>query len=84
MTRLVLYGKADCHLCEEMKAVVAEVQAEIPFTLETIDIDSDARLRAAYGAEIPVLEIDGRKAFKYRVDAVALRRRLRRAGGDAS
>jgi hypothetical protein len=74
--RVVLYGKADCHLCDEMKAVVDEVRREMPFVLEVVDIASDRALAAAHGLEIPVLVIDGCKAFKYRVDAAALRRRL--------
>lgn len=80
MTRVVLYGKADCHLCDEMKAVAEEVRREIPFALAIVDITHDPALAAAYGTEIPVLVIDGRKAFKYRVDADALRRRLEDAG----
>ena len=78
MTRVVLYGKPECCLCDEMKAVVEEVRREIPFALEVVDISGDPDLEAAYGSEIPVLVIDGRKAFKYRVDAPALRRRLAR------
>jgi glutaredoxin len=73
---VVLYTKADCSLCDEMKAVVAQVRAEVPFALTIVDIESDPALRAAYGFDIPVLVIDGRKAFKYRVDARALKRRL--------
>ena len=76
MTRVVLYGKADCPLCDEMKAVVTRVRDEIPFTLEVVDIAGDPALLAAYGVEIPVLVIDGRKAFKHRVEERALRRRL--------
>ncbi len=72
----MLYGKAECHLCDEMKAVVCEVQREIPFALQVVDITGDPALTSAYQNEIPVLVIDGRKAFKYRLDAAALRRRL--------
>ena len=78
MTHVVLYGKSDCCLCDDMKAVVDEVRCDVPFTLDVVDISGDAALEAAYGAEVPVLVIDGRKAFKYRVDATALRRRLAR------
>ena len=78
MTHIVLYGKADCELCDEMKAVVDEVRRDTPFTLETVDITHDPALLAAYGNDIPVLIVDGRKAFKHRVDAAALRRRLAR------
>ena len=78
MTHVVLYGKADCELCDEMKAVVDEVARDVPFTLETVDITGDPDLLAAYGNDIPVLVVDGRRAFKYRVHAAALRRRLAR------
>ncbi len=78
MTHVVLYGKADCHLCDEMKAIVDEVRREVPFTLDIIDIARDPDLLAAYGNDIPVLCVDGRKAFKHRVDAASLRRRLTR------
>ena len=76
---LILYGRRDCHLCDEMKTVVEEVRRAHPFDLEIVDVDDDPALAAAYGLEVPVLTIDGRKAFKYRVDAASLRRRLRRA-----
>lgn len=76
MTRVVLYGKPDCELCDEMKAVAEEVRRTMPFTLEIVDITDDASLTAAYGHDIPVLTVDGRKAFKHRLDAAALRRRL--------
>jgi hypothetical protein len=74
--RVVLYGKPECHLCDEMKAVVDEVGREIAFTLEVVDVNGDPALLERYGHEVPVLAIDGRKAFKVRVDARALRRRL--------
>ena len=78
MIRLTLYGRADCHLCEEMRAVVKGVVREIPATVEEIDVDGDPALVAAYGDQVPVLCVNGRKAFKYRVDAPALRARLAR------
>ena len=76
MTQVVLYTKRDCPLCDEMKAVVTRVRAEVTFALEVVDIEGDAALVAAYGLDVPVLVIDGRKAFKHRVEARALRRRL--------
>jgi hypothetical protein len=72
---LTLVTRHDCHLCEEMRAVVDAVRTDEG--LEVRDVDADEALRAAYGAEVPVLLINGRKAFKYRVTPAALRRRLR-------
>jgi hypothetical protein len=76
--RLTLYGRPECHLCHEMRAVVDVVRSDVPFDLDEVDIDGDPALVAAYGEEIPVLLVNGRKAFKYRVTPAALRARLAR------
>jgi hypothetical protein len=47
---------------------------------ERVAIDGEAELEAAYRTSIPVVEIDGERAFTYFVHADALRRRLQ-AGG---
>ena len=76
--KLTLYSRADCCLCDEMKAAIRQVTAKLPLELQEIDVDSDAQLKQLYGDEVPVLFIDGRKAFKYRVTAKQLKRRLAR------
>ncbi len=47
---------------------------------EQVDIGGDARLEAAYRESIPVVEIDGERAFTYFVQPEALRRRLAACG----
>ena len=74
--KLKLYTRKDCCLCDEMKAVVRRVAAKIPLDLEEIDVDGAVELREEFGAEVPVLFIDGRKAFKYRVTPRELERKL--------
>lgn len=78
MLSLTLYARPDCCLCEEMETVLQEVQNDFPFTLDTVDISGDPALEFRFGQEIPVLFINGRKAFKYRVTASELRHRLQR------
>ncbi|MBI3301407.1 MAG: glutaredoxin family protein [Deltaproteobacteria bacterium] len=78
MLTLTLYSRPDCCLCEEMKAVLTQVQRDIPFALEQIDISIDPELESRFGQEIPVLFVNGRKACKYRLTASELRRRLAR------
>jgi glutaredoxin len=73
---LLLYSRKNCSLCDEMKEVVRRVAASVPLKLEEIDVDGAPELREQYGHEVPVLFIDGRKAFKYRVTALELRSRL--------
>jgi Glutaredoxin-like domain (DUF836) len=75
--RLTLVTRADCCLCEEMRAVVHAVARQVALELEVVDVDSDPDLVARHGAEVPVLLIDGRKAYKYRVSPRDLLRRLR-------
>jgi glutaredoxin len=74
--RVVLYHAAGCDLCERARAVVAAVRAEVPFELEEIDIGGEPELEAAYREWLPVVEIDGERAFVYHVDPAALRRKV--------
>ena len=59
-----------------MQAILPEVQADTPFRLETIDISTDPELRARFGLEIPLLYINGQRAFRYELSAAELRQRL--------
>ena len=77
MISLTLYSRPGCHLCDEMKAVVARVAGAIPLSLQEIDISTDPTLEARYGLEIPVLLVEGKKAAKYRVTETELTRLLR-------
>jgi hypothetical protein len=49
----------------------------VPF--EEVDITGDAELEAEYREWLPVVEIDGERAFVYFIDPNALRRRLKRS-----
>jgi len=74
--QLQIYTRRDCCLCEEMKNVIREAKAPFPITLDEIDVDSSAELQVLYGQEVPVLFINGRKAFKYRVTPRELQMRF--------
>ena len=76
MSTVTLYTRVGCHLCDDAKEVIEEVRRTDAFTLEVVDIDRDPALVALYGLEVPVIAVDGKKAFKYRLTAEALRRRL--------
>lgn len=72
---VVLVGRAGCHLCDEAEAVLRGVLPGFRAALTKTDVGADPRL-AAFAGQIPVVLINGRKAFKHRVDPVRLRRRL--------
>ncbi|MFQ5649021.1 MAG: glutaredoxin family protein [bacterium] len=60
------------------KATLLSVQQTIPFELDEIDITRDRNLFEKYKEQIPVVFINGRKAFKFRVDDGKLRKKLKR------
>jgi len=82
MIRLTLYGRADCHLCHEMRRVVDDVVRDTGKTGEVevveVDVDEDPALVRAYGDDVPVLCVNGARAFEHRVDRAALAARLAR------
>ena len=75
--RLTLITRRDCHLCEEMADVLEQTAPLFGAQIEVADVDSSAELLARYSNEVPVLLVEGRKAFKYRVTRRELERRLR-------
>ena len=79
MTAVALYWAQGCHLCEPAKETTRAVCADLGVALEEIDITGDATLEATYRAALPVIEIDGRRAFKFYVDEHDLRERLARS-----
>ena len=80
MREITLYTRKDCCLCEEMKEVLRKVAREFPLEVKEIDVDSAPELQEQYGREVPVLFIDGRKAFKYRLTEGELKKRLKHSG----
>ena len=75
--RVTLLGKPGCHLCDEARAVVARVTAELGESFEEISILDDPALQERYWEQIPVTLVDGKQHDFWRVDE----RRLRAALG---
>jgi glutaredoxin len=75
-TKVVLYHATGCHLCERARRIVIDIRQEIPFELEEIEIDGDPALESRYREWLPVVEIDGERAFVYYVDPDAFRRKV--------
>jgi glutaredoxin len=74
--QVVVYSRKGCHLCEVVKETLAKLERRGGFTWREIDVDSDDQLRRQFTDEVPVVFIDGRKAFKYHVDEREFLRRL--------
>jgi glutaredoxin len=76
MTKVTLYSKPDCPLCDDARAALARVRSRAPFELEELDIGSDPVLQATYGERVPVVAIGDEDAFDFVVDEELLERRL--------
>ncbi len=75
---IILYTRPGCHLCEEAKQEILAANCADEYALEEVNIESDPALIELYGWEIPVILINGVKAFKYRLTAGEFKRKLRR------
>lgn len=64
---VVLYSRKNCHLCDEVKATLTRLEKRGGFIWREVDIDSDPDLQQEFTEEVPVVFIDGKKAFKYRM-----------------
>ena len=64
-----MYGRAYCHLCEEM----AQALRSLGVDFEEIDVDSDPRLDERFGENVPVLTgADGVEICRHRLDPEAI------------
>jgi glutaredoxin len=81
---ITLYRARGCHLCDAAFEVIESVRREVPFELELVDIAGDPDLEARYRELLPVVEVDGQRAFTWFVDPEALRERLLRPRPDAA
>ena len=75
------YLQPACHLCEEAKKVIEGSGYPEEYTLEEINIESDAELLRRYRYDIPVITINGEEAFRHRLTARDFVERMKQAGG---
>ena len=74
--QVVVYSRKGCHLCEIVKETLVKLERRGGFSWREIDVDSDEELRRQFTDEVPVVFIDGRKAFKYHMDGREFLRKL--------
>jgi glutaredoxin len=68
MKRVTLYHARDCSLCERARAQLLRAREQVAFELEEVDITGVEELESRYREWLPVVEIDGARAFVYYVD----------------
>ena len=76
MSRLTLYTKPGCHLCEDALDALERLRGEIAFEICERDISLDDDLQAAYFDRIPVVAVDGLELCEFIVDEDVVREAL--------
>jgi glutaredoxin len=80
--RVVLYSRPGCHLCDEARALLADIAAEAPdLVIEEVDIDADDELLRRYLERIPVIELNGRTVAELVPDPQEVRATLLQTSG---
>lgn len=75
-SRVVLVGRAGCHLCDEARAVVAEVCGVLDVGWVEVNVDATDDLPPIYSEQVPVVLVDGAELAHYRIHPAVLRRAL--------
>lgn len=76
MIKVVVYSKPDCHLCDDVKAQLQKLKESHRFELREVNILQDQEAFEKFREEIPVVFINGKKAFKFHLDEKEFVRRL--------
>jgi len=76
VAELVIYSKPGCHLCGQVKSELAKLRGRYPFQLREVNIEENSDLLEEYKEKIPVVFVNGRKAFEYRRDAKTMAKRV--------
>jgi glutaredoxin len=72
MKTVTLISKSDCPLCDTAKAAILNVQKKVPFALKEKKITPESPEFETYHERIPVVLIDEKFAFQYKVSELQL------------
>ena len=81
MARITLLGKPGCHLCDDARAVIERVAAELGVGWEERDITASAQDLQEYWDKIPVTLVDGVQVDFWRISEDRLRAALSHSPG---
>jgi glutaredoxin len=76
VTRVLVYSKPDCHLCEEAMAGLQTLRSQLGFELREVDISADDALQRRYFDRIPVVLVEGEELCEHFLDEARVRERL--------
>lgn len=71
-------GAPICVTCKDACATINKVNKDVPFNFKEVDIETNDDLFRRYKDDIPTIFINGKKAFKFKVDEDEFRKRVRK------
>ncbi len=76
MTRVLLYKKENCHLCDEAEEILGGLKKEKKFFLEKIVLEENTDLFERFGNKVPVVFINDKLVFEFKLDEEAFLRKF--------
>ncbi len=76
MTKVLLYKKEDCKLCDEAESILERLKKEKRFFLERITLESNTELFERFGNKVPVVFINDKMVFEFKLNEDAFLRKL--------
>jgi glutaredoxin len=76
LKKVTFYSKENCPLCDKGLALLQEIQKEISFDVDIIDIYKDDQLLELYQLMIPVVKIDDELVSYGKLEKDRIRKRL--------
>ncbi|HVA01260.1 MAG TPA: glutaredoxin family protein [Terriglobia bacterium] len=68
LPEIVVYSKPSCCLCEKVKVQLGRLREKHEFAWQEVNILEDRGAYEKFKDEVPVVFVNGRKAFKYHLD----------------
>ena len=74
--QIEILTKKDCCLCDDAKKIIERVLPDFTATLTMVDIESDPDLFESYKERIPVVRLNGKESFVFKVNETTLRKKI--------
>jgi thiol-disulfide isomerase/thioredoxin len=75
-TKVVFYTKIHCPLCDDAHKLLQDLQTEIPFQIQIVNIYENDTLIEKYGLMIPVVEVNGEEIDYGRISKEIVKKAL--------
>ncbi len=76
MTKVLIYKKEGCHLCDEAEEVLERLKKEKKFFLEKIMLEENTDMFERFGNKVPVVFINDRMALEFKLDEKTFLKKL--------